>query len=109
MASTDLQLVQKRLGALAKSLPEVAGGFRELTKAATKGPRFTLAQKELFATALAVVQGCDGYIVYHVDAAKKLDAEREDLLELLAMAVEMGGGPAMVYASKALAAFDETE
>lgn len=104
--TNEVKDVQARLGRLAKALPEVATGFRQLAKAAGGAGRFGAAQKELFAAAFGVVQGCEDCILYHVDAARRLGAEREELLELLAVAVEMGGGPAMVYAAKALAAFD---
>lgn len=104
--TNDLKDVQARLGQFAKALPEVATGFRQLAKSAGSAGRFSAAQKELFAAAFGVVQGCEDCILYHVDAARKLGAEREEFLELLAVAVEMGGGPAMVYGAKALKAFD---
>ncbi|WP_102957619.1 carboxymuconolactone decarboxylase family protein [Mangrovicella endophytica] len=105
---SEIQDINARLGALAKALPEVAGGFRQLAKGAHAGSRFSGAQKELLAAAFGVVRGCEDCIVYHLDAAKKQGAEREDLVELLGIAVEMGGGPAMVYAAKALKTFDAT-
>lgn len=105
--SNSVKDVQARLGGLAKAVPELAAGFRQLAKTAGAAGRFSPAQKELFAAAFGVVQGCEDCILYHVDAARRLGAEREELLELLAVAVEMGGGPAMVYGAKALKAFDE--
>ncbi|WAC27601.1 carboxymuconolactone decarboxylase family protein [Ancylobacter sp. SL191] len=105
--SSELKEVHARLAHFAKAVPEVAAGFRQLSKAAGAAGRFTPAQKELFAAAFGVVCGCEDCVVYHVDAARRLGAAREDLLELLAVAVEMGGGPAMVYGAKALKAFDE--
>ncbi len=105
--SSELKEVHARLGHFAKAVPEVAAGFRQLSKAAGATGRFTPAQKELFAAAFGVVRGCEDCVVYHVDAARRLGAAREDLLELLAVAVEMGGGPAMVYGAKALKAFDD--
>jgi alkylhydroperoxidase/carboxymuconolactone decarboxylase family protein YurZ len=37
----------------------------------------------------------------------KAGASREELGSVLAMCVQMGGGPAMMYAAHALAAWDE--
>lgn len=105
----DVKEVQARLGAFAKALPEVSASFHQVTKAAGSDGRFSAAQKELFAAAIAVVQGCEDCIVYHLGAAKRLRAEREEFLELLAVAVEMGGGPAMVYGARALKVFDRTD
>ena len=64
-------------------------------------------QKELVATAVAVSIRCDDCVAYHVDKAKKLGAVREELVEILAVAIEMGGGPAVVYAAKVLSHFDQ--
>lgn len=107
-AAGTVKDVHARLAAFGKALPAMTQSFKQVTKAATEGPRFSTAQKELFAAAIAVAQGCEDCILYHVHAAKGFGAEREDFLELLAVAVETGGGPAMVYGAKALAAFDET-
>lgn len=49
-------------------------------------------QKELVATAVAVSIRCDDCVAYHVDKAKKLGAVREELVEILAVAIEMGVG-----------------
>ena len=80
-------------------------GFIKISKTATREGQFTAAQKELVATAVAVTQGCDDCILYHVDAAKRLGADEAILIEALEVAVEMGGGPAVMYAGKALDAF----
>ena len=50
---------------------------------------------------------CDDCVAYHVDKAKKLGAVREELVEILAVAIEMRGGPAVVYAAKVLSHFDQ--
>ncbi len=94
-----------RLGALAKETPDLFEGFIKISKTATREGQFTAAQKELVATAVAVTQGCDDCILYHVDAAKRLGADEAILIEALEVAVEMGGGPAVMYAGKALDAF----
>lgn len=103
---SDLTTINAQAIALAKAMPAVTGGFRQMAKAAHSGSRLSSAQKELLSASFGVVRGCEDCVIYHVDAARKLGAQREDLLEMLGIAVEMGGGPAMVYAAKALAAFD---
>ena len=42
---------------------------------------------------------------YHIEATKSPGAEEAALVEALEIAVEMGGGPAIMYAGKALEAF----
>jgi AhpD family alkylhydroperoxidase len=80
-------------------------GFAKISKAATADGQFSAAQKQLVATAISVVVGCEDCIFYHVDAAKRLGAGEAALSEVLAVADEMGGGPAIMYAGKALEAF----
>jgi AhpD family alkylhydroperoxidase len=107
MSDQDLGAIKAQLGALAKAMPQTAQGFQGLSKAAGADGRFTGGQKELVAVAIAAVIPCEGCITYHVDAAKRGGASREELLEVLAVAVEMGGGPAMLHAAQALAEWDK--
>lgn len=100
-----LKAAKGRIGAMAKATPDLIDGFSRISKTATRQGRFSAAQKELIATALAVAKGCDDCILYHVDGAKRLGAEEADLIEALEIAVEMGGGPALMYAGRALEAF----
>lgn len=102
-----LTAAKGRLGGIAKAAPGAMSAFTSLAKEASSDGRFTSAQKELIATSIAVATGCDDCIVYHVDAAKRHGAEEADLVEALTVAIEMGGGPALMYAGKALEAFRE--
>jgi len=106
--SAELKQAKERLGYMAKASPEVFSGFSRLAKAATaQGTNFSPAQRELIAAAIAVTKGCDDCILYHVDAAIRQGADEKALVETLEVAVEMGGGPALMYAGRALAAFQE--
>lgn len=104
-AKDRLTAAKGRMGAFAKATPGLMEGFAKVSKVATTGGRFSSAQRELIATAIAVVQGCEDCILYHVDGARRHGAEEADLIEALEVAVEMGGGPALMYAGKALDAF----
>lgn len=102
---TDLAAAKARLGAFAKTSPGLMKGFAEVSRAATTSGSFSSAQKELLAVALAVAKGCDDCILYHADAARRHGAEEAALVEALEVAVEMGGGPSVMYAAKALDVF----
>tara|TARA_R110002072_G_scaffold208290_2_gene365759 strand:- start:801 stop:977 length:177 start_codon:yes stop_codon:yes gene_type:complete len=54
-----------------------------------------------------VTQRCDGCIGFHSKALKDLGATKEEIAEVMAMCVYMGGGPALMYAADALRAFDQ--
>ena len=68
---------------------------------------WTKKTKELIALAIAVTQRCDPCIGFHMKAAVKYGATREEIAEMLGMCVYMGGGPALMYAADAMAAFEE--
>jgi AhpD family alkylhydroperoxidase len=63
--------------------------------------------KELIATGIAVSTRCDGCIGFHVKSLVRLGATREQVNEMLAVAVYMGGGPSLMYAAEVLHAFEE--
>ncbi len=100
-----LKEAQARLGAFAKAAPELMTGFAKVSKTATAAGAFSSAQRELIAVGIAVVKGCEDCILYHVDAAIRHGASEQELIEALEVAVEMGGGPAVMYAGKALEVF----
>ena len=49
---------------------------------------------------------CDGCVAYHAKRVYELGASREEVLETIGVAIQMGGGPSMVYGGEALRAFD---
>jgi AhpD family alkylhydroperoxidase len=63
--------------------------------------------KELIALAISVVGHCEACIGFHARSLARLNAPREQVMEALAVAVYMGGGPALMYAAEAVHAFEE--
>ncbi len=90
-----------------KLIPETAAGFGALSKAAKDGPALSLKEKEYVALGIAITQRCEPCINFHVEALIRAGATREELGDVLSMAIQMGGGPALMYAAHALAAWDE--
>ncbi len=90
-----------------KGAPEAAKGFAQLAVAATATGALDVKTKELMALAIGIAVRCDGCIAFHVKAAVKHDAKREEVLETIAMAMYMGGGPSFIYGAQALEAFDQ--
>ena len=81
--------------------------FGELGRAATAGGVLDTKTKELIALALSVAARCDPCIGFHTKALAALGASRLEIDETLAVATYMGGGPSLMYAAHAVAAFDE--
>jgi AhpD family alkylhydroperoxidase len=96
-----------RMAVMRKSIPTVAKGFAELAKAAIEPGVLDSKTKELIALALGVAARCDGCIVFHVRAAVKYGATREEIAEAMGVVIYLGGGPAAIYAAEALAAYDQ--
>jgi AhpD family alkylhydroperoxidase len=78
-----------------------------MAKSAMSEGVLSALQKELIATAIAVSTRCDGCIGFHVRALVRLKATREQINEMLAVAVYMGGGPSLMYAAEVLQAYEE--
>ncbi|CAH1657355.1 MULTISPECIES: carboxymuconolactone decarboxylase family protein [unclassified Chelatococcus] len=102
----ELKAMNLRFGALGKAAPQAMTAFRSLMGEASKAGVLPSSTKELIAVAIAVHQGCADCILFHVANARRHGASREELAEVLAVTIEMGGGPSAVYASRALEAFD---
>jgi|SRR5665213_484520 len=99
--------VQRQAQGLSKAAPELAQSFQRLMSVASKDGAIPARIKELIAVSIAICEKCEGCVVFHVQNAIRHGATREELVEAIGVAVEMGAGPAMVYGATALAAFDE--
>ena len=99
--------MRKELGALNALEPAMAKGFAELSKAVKENGPLSVKEKEYIALGMAVILRCEPCITFHVEALMKAGATREELGDVLAVAVQMGGGPGLMYAGHALACWDE--
>ena len=92
---------------LRNDIPDTMKGFSALAQSATRDGALDKKTKELIALALGVAAQCDGCICFHAEALVKLGATREEIEETLGMAVYMGGGPSLMYAADAIAAYEQ--
>ncbi len=95
------------MGQVHKGNPDVGQGFSQMAKGATQDGALSPKHKELMAVAISIAVRCDGCIGFHVKAAHKHGASREELMEVIGMAMYMGGGPSFVYGAQALEAYDQ--
>jgi AhpD family alkylhydroperoxidase len=96
-----------RAAALFKANPEIMRAHRQAMTAAQQPKALDSKTTELMALAIAIAQRCEGCVVFHTLTARKKGASRDELLDTIAVAIEMGGGPATVYGADALAAWDQ--
>ncbi len=92
---------------LSAAAPEAVSAFFQLADATLKDGALDSRTKELMALGIAIAGGCEGCIVWHAKAAYRLGATRDQVAELIGVAVEMGGGPSLFDGSKALDAYDQ--
>jgi AhpD family alkylhydroperoxidase len=85
--------------------PEVMKAFSGMAQAACTANALDRKTKELIALAIAVAVRCDDCIGFHVKAALEQGASEDEVIEALGMAIYMGAGPSVMYASHALEAF----
>jgi AhpD family alkylhydroperoxidase len=89
---------------LRKAIPDTWAGFAEMHKSAMAEGALPTRIKELMALVVGVVEHCDGCVAYHARGAAAAGATEAEVVEALLL---MDGGPASVWAPRALAAFHE--
>lgn len=99
--------ISEYVGVLKKAAPDAMNGFYAMSKAATDDAALDKKTKELIALAIGVTQRCDGCIGFHAKALTTLGATKDEIAEVMAMCVYMGGGPALMYAADAMRAFEQ--
>lgn len=93
--------------ALRRAVPDVYAGFGQLHKAAFQPGDLDVKTKELIALAIGVVEGCDGCIASHAQAAVRAGATPQEAAEAIGVTFLMKGGPATIYGPRAYAAVCE--
>lgn len=92
---------------LRNQIPGAYTGFQTLYREAFAPGALDVKTKELIAFAIGVVEGCDGCIASHAQAANRAGATREEAAEAIGVTFLMKGGPATIYGPRAYAAFSE--
>ena len=87
--------------------PDVMKEFSAMARAASGPEPLDSKTKELIALAISVAVRCDPCIAFHAQAAVKQGASRDEIMEAMGMAIHMGRGGAVMYASQAIEAYDQ--
>src|SRR4030088_2828261 len=94
------------VGGFAKLNPDIVNGYTTLSRAGQKAGHLDEKTREHIALAVAITLRCDGCITVHTAAGRKRGANRQEIAEVLAVAVSVNAGAAVVYSTRALDAFD---
>ena len=108
---SDWSGLTKRVSALMREMrggaPDVMKGFSAMAQAALQPKALDTKTKELIALGIGVAVRCDDCIAFHVKAALDQGATQEEIVETLGMAIYMGAGPSVMYATHALDALKQ--
>lgn len=92
---------------LRKEQADTAKGFHALHNAALADGALGTKEKELIALAIAISKQCNDCIGFHVKAAIRAGATRDEVAETVNVCVLMNGGPGYMYGAKAIEAYDQ--
>jgi AhpD family alkylhydroperoxidase len=108
MSWTDtLDGTRGQLRSLNKCIPDTARAFGALGKTVKDGGTLDFKAKEYVVLGIAVATKCEACIAIHIETLIRCGATRDEVGDVLAMCIQMGGGPSMMYAAKALDCYDE--
>jgi AhpD family alkylhydroperoxidase len=87
--------------------PKGAAGFSRMHQGAIFEGEISIKHKELIALAIGIARQCSDCIGFHVRAAMKAGATKQEVAETVSVSIMMGGGPAYMYGARALEAYDQ--
>jgi AhpD family alkylhydroperoxidase len=85
----------------------VMKNFSAMARSAMEPKALDTKTKELIALGISVAVRCDPCVAFHARAAVEQGASREEVQETISTAIYMGAGPSVMYAAKALEAYDQ--
>ena len=103
----ELENTKTNMANYGAECPEGAGGFMAMKDAMMQPGELSFKQKELIALAIGIVRQCADCIGFHVQAAIKAGATKDEIAETVGVCIFMGGGPAYMYGARALEAYDQ--
>lgn len=106
-AKADLAAIKDRSRALIKAVNAPMKGFGHLSAAVKEPGALSTKEKEFIAVGIAIAQGCDDCVNFHIEVLQKLGCSREEFCEVLGMCLQMGGGPVVMNAGRALEVWDQ--
>lgn len=105
----QMKHIRSYTGKLSTAIPDVMKSFYALSKASSTAGALDSKTKELIALAISVAIHCDDCIAFHTHSTLQAGATKEEILEMLGVAVFMGGGPSLMYATHVMEAVEELQ
>lgn len=106
-SKADMTEMREQLRVLNRAHPDATRGFAAMQKVIKEGGVLGVKEKEFIALGIAIATKCMPCIQFHTEALMRAGASREEMADVCAMAINMAGGPGLMYAAKALAVWDQ--
>jgi AhpD family alkylhydroperoxidase len=103
----QLQTIKAYMGKLGQADPATMSAFSRLHEATSRPGALDTRTKELIALAIGVAARCDGCIAFHTHDALEAGASEQEVLDALGVAIMMGGGPSVIYATHVVRALED--
>lgn len=96
-----------KLADLRHEATDTMKGFGQMARIVHGDGALTQKQKELIAMGIGIAARCQGCLGFHAKALVKLGTTRAEFMEMLEVAMYMGGGPSVMTAAEALMAYEQ--
>ncbi|WP_276814012.1 carboxymuconolactone decarboxylase family protein [Desulfurococcus amylolyticus] len=96
----ELEKIVSILNELSSRAPELQE-FLKYMHEAESAKTLDTKTKELISLGIAIAVRCEPCIIWHTNAVVNAGATMDEILDVIKVAVCMGGGPALMYALKA--------
>jgi AhpD family alkylhydroperoxidase len=101
--------VRKLMGKYGQEAPKTMEAFAALHEQGSVDSAISSKTKELIALGIAIAVHCEGCIAFHIHDALEAGATKKEIVDTIGVAILMGGGPAVMYGTKALEALEQFE
>jgi AhpD family alkylhydroperoxidase len=99
--------VSRMMKELENEIPETMAGYDKMQRNHSMNGALSAKTKELIALGISITTQCEECIVSHLHHAIEGGTNRAEILEVISVAIMMGGAPVMAYAGHVLEAMNQ--
>ncbi|MBK8501735.1 MAG: carboxymuconolactone decarboxylase family protein [Saprospiraceae bacterium] len=105
----DYNRLMRLMKELEHDMPETMSGYHKMKRNHSMDGALTAKSKEMIALGISLASKSEACINTHLHHVLEMGASRSEILEVLSVAVMMGGGPVLIYAALVLEALDQLQ
>jgi AhpD family alkylhydroperoxidase len=105
----DYHRLMRLMKELEHDMPETMSGYHKMQRNHSMDGALSAKTKEMIALGISLVSKSEACINDHLHHVLETGATRNEIVEVLSVAVMMGGGPVLIYAAQVLEALDQMQ